>query len=237
MRVAGVVFAKDGTLFDFHATWGAWTRWFMLDLARGDRIQARRLGHAVGYDMDQRRFESSSPVIAGTPGEIAAALLEHLPGAHPQALMSRINISLGEAPLVPAVPLAPLLGALRADGLKLGVSTNDGETTARTHLAKSGIADLFDFIAGFDSGFGIKPDAGALLTFAKKMQIAPEQVLVVGDSRQDLIAGRDAGMRTIGVLTGLTRKEDLAPLASAVLPDIGALPGWIASPVLEVSAA
>jgi len=34
-------------------------------------------------------------------------------------------------------------------------------------------------------------------------------------------------MRPVAVLTGIAPAADLAPLAEAVLPDIGALPGWI----------
>jgi phosphoglycolate phosphatase len=50
---------------------------------------------------------------------------------------------------------------------------------------------------------------------------------MVGDSTHDLDAGRAAGMATVGVLTGLAGAADLAPHADAILPDIGALPGWL----------
>jgi phosphoglycolate phosphatase len=50
---------------------------------------------------------------------------------------------------------------------------------------------------------------------------------MVGDSTHDLRAGRAAGMRTIGVLTGLATAQELSPLATAVLPDIGHLPNWL----------
>ena len=53
---------------------------------------------------------------------------------------------------------------------------------------------------------------------------------MIGDSVHDLDSGRAAGMRTVGVLTGLASRDDLAPHADVVLPDIGALPGWLAMP-------
>ena len=52
---------------------------------------------------------------------------------------------------------------------------------------------------------------------------------MVGDSLHDLHAGRAAGMRTVAVLTGIATAPDLTPHADAVLPDISALPGWIAA--------
>jgi phosphoglycolate phosphatase len=50
---------------------------------------------------------------------------------------------------------------------------------------------------------------------------------MVGDSTHDLRAGRAAGMRTIGVLTGMARAQALAPLADVVLRDIGEIPAWL----------
>jgi len=86
------------------------------------------------------------------------------------------------------------------------------------------VREHFDFIAGFDSGHGAKPGPGMLLAFARACGLAPHQVLMVGDSRHDLAAGRAAGMPTLAVLTGVAEAGDLADLADAVRPDIGHLP-------------
>ncbi len=225
--IQGIVFDKDGTLFDFAATWESWAKAFLLRASNGDTGQARRLGQAIGFDLDQARFDPDSIVIAGTPGQIADALLPHLPGQGRADLIAMLNQEAETAPQAEAVPLRPLLGALRARGLALGVATNDAEGPARAHLDKAGVTGLFDFIAGFDSGFGGKPGPGQLLAFAAQMGVPPHQVVMVGDSTHDLRAGRAAGMQVLGVLTGLADAQDLAPLADQVLPDIGALPGWL----------
>lgn len=235
--IRGILFDKDGTLFDFHATWGGWTAALLLDLAGDDPERAMGLGTAIGYDLQARRFAPDSVVIANTPEEIAQALLPHLPGATPTGLVNRMNLLAAQAVLAPAVPLVPLFTTLRRRGLKLGLATNDAEAPARTHLASAGVHDLFDFIAGFDSGHGGKPAPGMLLAFADRFGLAPAQVLMVGDSRHDLIAGRSAGMRTVGVLTGMAGAADLEPLADAVLSDIGQLPGWLDDMSLVESAA
>jgi phosphoglycolate phosphatase len=47
---------------------------------------------------------------------------------------------------------------------------------------------------------------------------------VIGDTPADLTMGRAAGVgRTIGVLTGVGSREDLAPLADALLGSVGEL--------------
>ncbi len=224
--IDGLLFDKDGTLFDFRISWGGWAAGFLATLAR-DADHVARLGSAIGFDAATLTFAPDSPVIAATAADIAAALAPELDGVDLGDLIDRINDTAGSAPMSEAVPLRPLLVGLRARGLRLGVATNDSEAPARQHLATHGITDCFDFIAGYDSGHGAKPGPGMCLAFAATQGLQPSRVAMVGDSRHDLEAGRAAGMRTIAVLTGIATAADLAPLADAVLPDIGALPGWL----------
>ncbi len=235
--IRGVLFDKDGTLFDFMATWGNWTRALLRDLASGSGSDAESLGRAVGYDLATGTFAQDSPIIAHTPEEIAEALLPHLPGSSPVALVARMNALSAGAAQTPAVPLLPLMSGLRARGLRIGLATNDAEAPARAHLEQAGIAHLFDFVAGWDSGHGAKPATGQLAAFARTFGFSPAEVVMVGDSRHDLIAGRAAGMRSVGVLTGLASAADLSPLAEDVLPDIGHLPRWLDRQVAAVAPA
>ena len=227
--IEGILFDKDGTLFDFHATWGGWTRGLLEEVAGGDACKAARLGARIGYDWAAGRFERSSIVIAGTPEEIAAALLPDLPGRTAPELVAWMNEAAACALQVEAVPLVPLLADLLARGLRLGVATNDAEAPAIAHLTAVGIRGAFDFVAGYDSGHGAKPGPGMPLAFAAKAGVAPERVVMVGDSRHDLEAGRAAGMRTVAVLTGPAEAAELEELADSVLPDIGHLATWIRS--------
>ncbi|HMO08327.1 MAG TPA: HAD family hydrolase [Paracoccaceae bacterium] len=224
--IAGIVFDKDGTLFDFRASWGGWAARLLRDLS-ADPDEAQRLGAAIGFDTRSATFHPDSPVIAATAEDIAADLVPHLPGWSHAALVARMNALAEAAPMAPAVPLRPVLSDLRRRGLRLGLATNDTEAPARAHLVAHGVDDLFDFVAGYDSGHGAKPAPGQLLAFAAATGLVPAQVVMVGDSRHDLMAGRAAGMRTVGVLTGIAGAAELAPLADTVLPDIAALGAWI----------
>ncbi|GFE50317.1 phosphatase [Roseobacter cerasinus] len=224
--MSGVLFDKDGTLFDFAATWEAWCKRF-LDQIADDSAHATRLAAAIGFDYAAGQFMPGSVVVAGTPDQIAKTLLPDLPDLAEGDLIDIMNTAAAEALQVPAVPLAPLLGELRGRGLCLGVATNDAEAPARAHLDQAGVTDYFDFIAGFDSGYGGKPDAGQLLAFAAAVGHPPAALVMVGDSTHDLIAGRAAGMRCVGVLTGVAGRAELDAYAEAVFDDISALPAWI----------
>lgn len=219
--IRAILFDKDGTLFDFQATWGAWARLLLAELAAGDPARTRAMAEAMDFDIDSGRFRPGSVVIAGTGREVAE-LLAPFTDTSVDRLEQRISAAAGLAPLAPAVPLRPLLERLHAAGLKLGVATNDFEAVARVHVEDA--IDLFDFVAGFDSGHGGKPEPGMLLAFARACGLPPASVLMVGDSRHDLIAGRRAGMATMAVLTGVATEADLADLADIVCPDIGHLP-------------
>ncbi|MEO1154811.1 MAG: HAD-IA family hydrolase, partial [Pseudomonadota bacterium] len=131
------------------------------------------------------------------------------------------------APMAEAVPLTPYLDGLLARGLRRGVVTNDAEAPARAHLAQVGVLTAFDIVIGCDSGHGAKPAPGPVLGALEALEARPEQALMVGDSLHDLMAGRAAGVQTVGVLTGLAERADLAPLADVVVPDLGHLPGWL----------
>ncbi len=225
--ILGILFDKDGTLFEFEATWNAWAEAMLGELADSYNAEVQSLGSLIGFDSQERRFASDSEVIAGTPEDIVRRLMPGLPDVDSADLLEAINASAACVPLAEAVPLGPLLAELRAMGLRLGVATNDSEVVARMHIAAAEIEEEFEFIAGYDSGFGAKPLPGMCLAFAAAIGLPPANVLMVGDSATDLLAGRAAGMRTVAVLTGRTSTSDLAALATAVLPNIGHLPRWI----------
>ncbi|MBZ0128062.1 MAG: HAD family hydrolase [Rhodobacteraceae bacterium] len=225
--IKGILFDKDGTLFDFRTTWGAWARSFCLGIADGDHARAAEISAALGYDYAAGTFQKDSVIISATPDDITADLIALMPEWRPDALLARINAAAADVPQAEPVPLIPLMQRFRAAGLSLGVATNDAEAPARSHLGRAGIMHLLDFVAGFDSGFGAKPGTGMHRGFLAKTGLRADQVVMVGDSLHDLVSGRDAGMATIAVLTGMAEADELAPYADIVLPHIGEIPDYL----------
>ncbi|MCC5986914.1 MAG: HAD family hydrolase [Pararhodobacter sp.] len=225
--IRAILFDKDGTLYDFQATWSSWAMMMIRQIGGSDAARRSALAQAIGFDEERCRFLPHSKVIAGTGREAAALVAPYLPppGLPLEVIEARISAAAAAVPLVEAVPLRPLLQGLAAAGYRLGVATNDHEAVARQHLGD--LMEMFDFVAGFDSGYGAKPGPGMPLAFARHCGLPPEAVLMVGDSRHDLDAGRAAGMRTLAVLTGVAESADLAPHADALRPDIGHLPALL----------
>jgi phosphoglycolate phosphatase len=226
-RLTAILFDKDGTLFDFQTSWSHWTLDLVNELGEGDARRTRDLADRIGFDIDRCAFRPDSLSIAGTLTDQAAALTTGVPQMSKAALIQLLATRAAEAPMAPVLPLRPLMDRLRAAGYLLGVATNDAEAAARRHLAREDIEASFAFIAGFDSGHGAKPGPGMCHAFADTLGLVPDTVVMIGDSLHDLHAGRAAGMRTLGVLTGTATRAELAPHADDVIADITGLEAWL----------
>ena len=227
MAIQGILFDKDGTLFDFQATWGGWAKSVLSELESAANRSAQEMAEQIQFDWQSGKFLPNSPVIAGTSGEVVDLLHPFMPSMSRFDLMKFLDTRAAHAQVQEAVPLIPFIASLQEKGLKTGVATNDSEAAARGHLAQANVESMFNFIAGYDSGHGGKPGPGMCLAFADAMSLPPETCAMVGDSTHDLLAGRAAGMATVGVLTGPAARDELTELADVVLPDIGNLIGWL----------
>ena len=58
-------------------------------------------------------------------------------------------------------------------------------------------------------GIPKKPDPSAALEIANKMELTPDEILYIGDSKTDMKTGQNAGMDTIGVAWGFRGPEEL----------------------------
>ncbi|MEM7507954.1 MAG: HAD family hydrolase [Pseudomonadota bacterium] len=230
--IKAILFDKDGTLFDFEATWARVVE-DVLDLLTPDPELRLALAGQGGYNPATRRFRPGAALVAATTSEIAELWAPSLPDRSVAEIEDIAN-RMGEAAsqdgaLVPACPDLPgLLGDLRQWGYRLGVATHDAERSTKAQLQSVGALGLFDFIAGYDSGHGFKPGPGMLLAFAAASGVAPAQVAMVGDSTGDLaMVGNAGGGLAIGVLTGPAEEADLAPYSDHVLASIADLPNLL----------
>ena len=223
----GLLFDKDGVLFDFQASWGVWAARMITELCGSDITAQRRLAKAIDFDLTTQSFRPESVVIAGTSHEAAAAFAKGLPYLSFDKINAHLLDGALTATMQPSCDLPRLFAELKQGGYVIGLATNDAEAAARRHLEDAGALEYFDFVSGSDSGFGAKPEPGMCLGFCDATGLNPNTCVMVGDSAHDLHAASSAGMAGVGVLTGVATRADLEPLAVAVLPSIADLPDWL----------
>jgi len=98
------------------------------------------------------------------------------------------------------------------EGRILSVISNKYEAHCRKLLALLGLADLFRAVMGVDSHPLRKPSPEPLLKLMSDMGMAAAETAMVGDSSNDMIAGKGAGVVTIGCTYGY---GDLSELTDA----------------------
>lgn len=117
---------------------------------------------------------------------------------------------------------------------RLAAVTNKRRDTTLEALRMAGILEFFSAVLGGDSVTKKKPSPDPVLQAAAELGVSPNACAVVGDTENDVRAGKDAGARTIGVTWGYgtrTRLEAagvdylvespdaLAPLLRALTPN------------------
>ena len=230
-----VVFDKDGTLFDFHASWRprfleAADRLLSLFSNRTE-IQAE-LFRTLGYNAAEGTFGEDGPFATATSDATvhAAATVLHqcsrptLPWYRCEQLVrGKFAPILAESgDLSPVTELAALFASLRESGVRVAVITSDDSGPTEATLAKFGLTNWVDYIGCGDSPGRHKPAPDLLLAAAAQLDVSLAKTVVVGDAAADLLMARAAGAGlAVGVLTGVGSRETLGPLADLVLDSIG----------------
>ncbi|MFT4509378.1 phosphoglycolate phosphatase [Caballeronia sp. 15711] len=94
------------------------------------------------------------------------------------------------------------LKALRDLGLPLACVTNKPHRFAVELLTKFGLAEYFKVVLGGDSVPQKKPDPTPMLIACERLDVLPREAVAIGDSENDALAGRAAGMATLTVPYG-----------------------------------
>lgn len=227
-KIRAILFDKDGTLIDFDRTWFTISWTLAQKTAQGDEGRARALMDEGGYDWGAKRFRANSVIAAGTVEDIV-----HLWYANSDAdtITARVRefdsfcVAEGARSAVAIEGLRETLEHLATMGYRLGIATNDSEAGARATAKALGIDGFFDVLIGYNTAARPKPHADPLLYFAQKLDLAPHQIAMVGDNLHDLETAHaaKAGL-AIGVLSGNSPHEALAPHADVVLNSVADLP-------------
>ena len=108
-----------------------------------------------------------------------------------------------------------LLNQLERSQIPWGIVTNKSERFTNPLLELMGLKNRACVVVSGDTTPHSKPHPEPLLYAARLAQINPNKSLYIGDDHRDIIAGRDAGMKTVSALYGYLGSAEPAHLWGA----------------------
>lgn len=206
-EIRAILFDKDGTLLSFGESWAPVYRTAAAMAARGDTRLASSILAATGMDAGSGIIEHDSLLAAGNTAEIAQAWIEAGAPCSLKDLVGDLDELFVRASgdTVAATDLLALFRSLSGAGLTLGIASSDNQAAIWATVDRFSLRPYVSFVAGYDSGLGIKPDAGMLLAFCRATRLQPGQIAVVGDSLHDMAMARSGGA---GLAIAVTETAD-----------------------------
>lgn len=111
--------------------------------------------------------------------------------------------------VTPYEGIPEMLKALKDKGIQLAVLSNKPDRqTVKVVKAIFG-EELFDYAQGQKDGIRRKPEPDGVWYLMEQMHVSKEECLYIGDSEVDAATGRNAGLKTIGVLWGFRDRKTL----------------------------
>lgn len=208
-----LIFDLDGTLADTAPDLLSATNAVLA--ARGrPQLDLEHLRHMVGFGavalINQAMEASGAPVAEGEMPSLIEIFLDHYRG----------HIADGTR-LFPQV--AETLGALKADGARLGVLTNKPQELTDLLLPRLGLEALFSAVYGAGRKPYTKPDPRIFHDVVAELSGSGSAVMI-GDSITDLNTARAAGAPCILMSYGFTPVPAAELGADMVLDDFAQLP-------------
>ena len=111
--------------------------------------------------------------------------------------------------VTPYEGIPEMLKALKDKGIHLAVLSNKPDRqTVKVVKAIFG-EELFDYAQGQKEGIRRKPEPDGVWYLMEQMHVSKEECLYIGDSEVDAATGRNAGLKTIGVVWGFRDRKTL----------------------------
>lgn len=136
-------------------------------------------------------------------------------------LKTEIFVSLIESSKLPLRPgIKRLMQEAKEKGILIGICTTSNEKAVKA-IVNSLLADIkIDLILAGDIVANKKPDPEIYLLALQKTGLAGDEVLVVEDSENGLIAGKAAGIKVLVTVNEYTKNENMTG-AETVITSLG----------------
>jgi len=111
----------------------------------------------------------------------------------------------------------PMLKRVSAQGVDMSICTNKAGVLASAIIDGFGLTDYFSNVVCGDTLPYRKPHAGPIEWIMKQVSVTAGECIMIGDTEHDVLAAKNAGIRSIFVSFGYSRLESLETLPDFVI--------------------
>ncbi|MBU5668604.1 HAD family hydrolase [Peptoniphilus sp. MSJ-1] len=215
--IKAVLFDKDGTILRFSNIYTDSLIEYLED-KNLDTIIKKKLFQDIGVGED-RKAQENSILASETIGDVAVVLSKYL-DMDANSLFIEIDDYIynyyknNKDRIETTCDVIDIFKKLKEKGILIGIFTSDNYRQTKFAMDFLGFTEYIDFIATADT-YKKKPDTEALEVFKEKYNLKDEEIIVIGDSKVDMLFGN--GTKKLGVTCGTGSREMLEEYADHII--------------------
>lgn len=234
MSIKAVIFDKDGTLMNFESFWVTVSRCAIEEILKKTGCDSISCDEVLRCLDVEDGIANINGILAQAPFPVMGKAIHDclLRGGCTLSTEEITEITVeayhnnsdkGKVKAACSDIVGVILG-LKQKGMKLAVVTTDDPEDTEFCLKKLDIYDLFDEIYTDDGIMPAKPDPYCLDLFAKKYGLQREEIIMVGDTLNDVRFANNGGIKVVGVAKVKNNRDILQKYADTVADDISYIP-------------
>ncbi|MBT3388957.1 MAG: HAD family hydrolase [Chloroflexi bacterium] len=229
-----IIFDKDDTLVKFDAIWLSRTHKWVEAIATNLSLNSTfmyELFDLLGYSPTPPGLRAESPLAIATMDTLntlaAGVICRYGFPWHEARLQAEIcaqntmNANFTTEEIIPIGNPRRAMEQLARANIRIGIVTSDNRAMTEATLAYLGIADFISAMVCGDDSLPSKPAPEAFWEIARQLEIAPQRMMMVGDTISDMqfAINADAAYR-IGVASHSNNILALSAHADAIITSI-----------------
>lgn len=237
MKTKAIIFDKDGTLLDFDAFWVTISIAAVKDILKGlgcENASVEDVLSALGVEDGITNIDGvlCSSTYSKIGDNIHYALskcgynfdLERVRALTLDAFARHVDKGIIKAT---CQNIREVLLDIKNAGIKIFVVTSDRLFTTEKCLHGLGIHDIFDAVYTDDGDVAPKPKPDCIYDICDKFSVSPDEIIMVGDTVNDVNFAKNGGIKMIGVAKGEKNIERFLKQTDVVLPDVSYILNYV----------